>query len=78
MAAITKYASDIDGKEFNSEAEQKAYDMGLAHKAKIDSFVDRHYPQVKGRKAGPSRSIVGKAIAAWLADEMTQSPSLMS
>lgn len=68
MGTITKYVSDIDGMEFSTEAEQKTYDAGLRNKVRIDAFVDKHYPLVEGRKAGPSRTIVTKAIGQWLAE----------
>lgn len=68
MAQLTKYASDIDGKEFATEHEQLTYDAGLRNKAKIEEFLNVHYPNV-GAKAGPARAIAGKAIAKWLASE---------
>lgn len=68
MGTITKYVSDIDGTEFSTEAEQKIYDAGLRNKSRIDAFVDKHYPLVEGRKQGPSRTIVTKAISQWLVD----------
>ena len=66
MAQVTKYASDIDGKLFDSEEEQRAHDAGLKHQAKIGVFLDKHYPKIEGKKCGPARALVGAGIAKWL------------
>ncbi len=66
MATITKFASDIDGKEFATEAEQLIYDAGLKNKVEIEAFLDANYP-VTGPKPGPSRAIARGAIAKFLA-----------
>jgi hypothetical protein len=66
MAQVMKYASDVDGKLFDSEEEQRAYDAGLKHQAKIGEFLDKHYPRVEGKKSGPARALVGAGIAKWL------------
>lgn len=73
MAQITKYASDIDGKVFDTQAEQLAYDAAKKHEAVIAAFLDRHYPKApEGKKDGPSRSIVGRALALWLGEQSAQ------
>lgn len=69
MAQVIKFASDIDGKEFNTQAEQLAYDASIKNKAVIDQFLDKHYPATGGKKQGPSRAIVGKGIALWMAEQ---------
>lgn len=66
MAAITKFASDIDGTVFDTQEEQHRHDTGLKNKAEIDAFLDAEYP-VTGPKPGPSRAIAGKAIVKFLA-----------
>lgn len=70
MAAITKYRSDIDGIEFDTEAEQRAHDAGLKHRTLIDGFLDRHFPKAEqGHKQGPSRSIACRALMLWLGEQ---------
>jgi hypothetical protein len=70
MAQVIKFASDIDGKEFNTQSEQLAYDASIQNKAVIDAFLDKHYPAGGGKKQGPSRAIVGKGIALWLSSQV--------
>lgn len=67
MAQVIKFTSDIDGKEFNTEAEQLAYDSAKRNEGVITEFLDVHYPN-GGAKAGPARAIAGKALAKWLAE----------
>lgn len=70
MAQITKFASDIDGKVFDTQAEQLAYDAAKRHEAKINAFLDAHYPVVAdAKKQGPARKIVAKGLALWLGQE---------
>lgn len=70
MAIINKFASDIDGKVFDTLAEQLAYDAAKRHEAVINQFLDKHYPKVEdGKKQGPSRVIVSKALALWLGEQ---------
>lgn len=66
MAQVIKFASDIDGKEFNTQAEQLAYDASKTNEAEIKAFLDIHYPVPKEGKSGPSRKIVEKGLALWL------------
>lgn len=67
MKAITKFQTS-DGKEFLSEVDASAHQSGLDNKAKIDAFVDRHYPKPTEGKAGPTRALAAKAIALWLSE----------
>jgi len=70
MAIINKFASDIDGKVFDTLAEQLAYDAAKRHEVVISEFLDTHYPKVEeGKKQGPSRVIVAKALALWLGEK---------
>lgn len=69
MAQITKFASDIDGKVFDTQAEQLAYDAALRNKDLIASFVDKHYPNEEGKRPNPVRTIVSKAVALWLGEQ---------
>lgn len=67
MAQVIKFASDIDGTEFDTLQEQLAYDAALRNEVQIEAFLDAHYPKpAPGVKGGASRGIVKKAIAAWL------------
>lgn len=70
MAQVIKFASDIDGKEFDTLAEQLAYDAAKNNEASINEFLDRHYPaNPDAKKQGPSRAIAGRAIANWLGEQ---------
>lgn len=70
MAQVIKFASDIDGKEFNTQAEQLAYDAAKNNEAAINEFLDKHYPKnPDSKKQGPSRQIVAKGIALWLCEQ---------
>ena len=70
MAQVIKFASDIDGKVFDSQDEQLAYDASKRHEADINAFLDRHYPKAgEGKKDGPSRGIVAKGLALWLGEQ---------
>ena len=69
MAQIMKFASVIDGKVFDTQAEQLAYDAAKNNEAEIKAFLDRHYPAVEGKKQGPSRVIVQKGLALWLGEQ---------
>ena len=53
------------------DAEQLAFDAAERHKGKINAFLDRNYPD-GGPKSGPARSIAGKAVAKWLAEQDAQ------
>lgn len=67
MAQVIKFASDIDGKEFDTLAAQLAYDAAKRNEAEITAFLDEHYPaNPDAKKQGPSRKIVEKGIALWL------------
>lgn len=64
-----------DGEVFASESEALTHESAIANKARIDAFLDKHYPlptevgeDGKVKKAGPTRSIAGRAIATWLGD----------
>lgn len=75
MAQIMKFASDIDGKIFDTQAEQLAYDAAKNNEAEIKAFLDRHYPvNPDGKKQGPSRVIVQKGLALWLGEQAGQVP----
>ena len=68
MAQVIKFASAIDGAEFDTLAEQLSYDAGLRNAAQIEAFLDLEYPKpAPGVKGGASRGIVKKALAAWIA-----------
>lgn len=70
MQALTIYKT-TDGKTFEVEAEAAAHQSGLDNAAVIDTFLDKHYPKApEGSKAGPGRSIAGKAIALWLSEQV--------
>lgn len=69
MAQVIKFASDIDGKEFGTQAEQLAYDAAKNNEAAITAFLDVYYPKTGGAKQGPSRKIVEKGIALWLGEQ---------
>ena len=68
MAQVIKYASEVDGKVFDTEAEQLAYDAAKKNETAITAFLDKHYPHTPGIKNGPSRSIASKAIAQAIGD----------
>ena len=69
MAIKQVFVSDFDNtKEFDTLEAQLAFDAGKKHEAAITQFLDRHYPD-NGHKSGPVRTIVGKAIAKWLAEK---------
>lgn len=72
MAQVIKFASDIDGTEFDTLAEQLAYDAAKQNEVAINAFLDRHYPKAaEGQgKTGPSRKIVEKGIALWLGEQV--------
>ena len=75
MAQVIKFASDIDGKQFDTEAEQLAYDAGKRNEKEIEAFLDIHYPVVaEAKKQGPGRSIARAAIAKWLGHVSGQVP----
>lgn len=75
MAQVIKFASDIDGKQFDTEAEQQAYDAGKRNEAEINLFLDIHYPvMAEAKKQGPGRSIARTAIAKWLGHAAGQQP----
>lgn len=64
-----------DGEVFGSESEALKHESTIKNKVVIEAFLDRHYPvptevgeDGKVKKAGPGRSIAGKAIALWLAE----------
>ena len=72
MARIEKFVSDLDPtKEFATLEEQLAFDAAKRHEVKINAFLDRNYPD-GGPKSGPARSIAGKAVAKWLAEQDAQ------
>lgn len=68
VTAVTSYQTS-DGKTFASETEAQAHESALQNAAVIEAFLDKHYPKQEGKKSGPSRSIAGKAIAAWLSEQ---------
>lgn len=72
MAQIIKFASDIDGTEFNTLSEQRAYDAGKRNEGRIYAFLDANYPVPAVGKAGPSRAIIAKALALWLGEESAE------
>lgn len=73
MAQVTKFASDIDGKVFDTQAEQLAYDASKRNEAEIKAFLDKHYPiNPDSKKQGPSRSIIEKGIALWLGEKAAE------
>jgi hypothetical protein len=57
-----------DGEVFGDEAAALLHESGLKNKAKIDTFLNKHYPAPEGKKSGPARSIAGKAITLFLAE----------
>jgi len=68
VTPVTTYKTS-DGKTFQDEVAAEAHEAGLKHAAVITEFLDRHYPVPAKGKSGPARSIAGKAIAAWLAEQ---------
>ena len=72
MAIKQVFVSDFDNtKEFATLREQLAFDAAKRHEVKINAFLDRNYPD-GGPKSGPARSIAGKAVAKWLAEQDAQ------
>lgn len=64
-----------DGEVFADEAEALTHEASIQHKARIDAFLDKHYPlptgvdeNGKAKKSGPTRAIAAKAVTAWIAD----------
>lgn len=78
MAQVIKFASDIDGTQFDTLAEQLTYDAAKQNEVAINAFLDKHYPKaVEGQgKTGPSRKIVAKGLALWLAEQAQPQPEV--
>lgn len=68
MAQVIKFASDIDGKVFETQAEQLAYDAAKRNEATITAFLDKHYPNAEGKKLSSARTIAAKVVALWLGE----------
>ncbi len=68
MAQVIKFASDIDGKVFDTQPAQLAYDAAKRNEATITAFLDKHYPNVEGKKLSSARTIAAKIVALWLGE----------
>lgn len=67
MVTTVQIYKTSDGKKFEDANLAAAHEASLKHKASIENFLDKHYPQpAAGQKAGPARAIAGRAIALWL------------
>ena len=63
MAVKNIYISDIDPtKQFETEAEQLAFDAVKRNETQIEAFLDEHFPS-KGPKGGPVNAIARRVLA---------------
>ena len=63
MAVKNIYISDIDStKQFETEAEQLAFDAVKRNETQIEAFLDEHFPS-KGPKGGPVNAIARRVLA---------------
>ena len=67
MEQITVYKTS-DGQKFEDQSAAKEHQIKLDFAREIEVFLDKHYPKVEGRKAGPVRGIAAGAISKWLAE----------
>ena len=62
MAVKNIYISDIDStKQFETEAEQLAFDAVKRNETQIEAFLDEHFPS-KGPKGGPVHAIARRVL----------------
>lgn len=63
MAVKNIYISDIDPtKQFDTEAEQLAFDAVKRNETQIEAFLDEHFPS-QGPKGGPVNGIARRVLA---------------